>query len=127
MDATNSSQSKFSFLRPYRQDDFDKVIRVFQTNVPQFFAPQEEQEFAIYLQEKREDYYIVEISEQVVGGGGINYFPQQHLARISWDFLHPDFQGKGYGKALTLYRIQKIQSDPQYDTVMVRTSAAFPQ
>jgi ribosomal protein S18 acetylase RimI-like enzyme len=44
------------------------------------------------------------------------------LARISWDIIHPDFQGKGIGKKLTLHRIDQIKRNPAINLVMVRTT-----
>ena len=59
---------------------------------------------------------------QIVGAGGINYFPDQGEARISWDLVHPGYHGKGIGRQLTQYRITKIREQPGIGLIIVRTT-----
>jgi N-acetylglutamate synthase-like GNAT family acetyltransferase len=65
---------------------------------------------------------VIEIKGKVIGAGGINYFLADKIARISWDMIHPDFQGKGYGASLINHRIHVIKKNPLIDKIIVRTS-----
>ena len=65
---------------------------------------------------------MIEVDEEVVGSGGINYFPNEQKARISWDMIHPNFQGKGYGAQLLQHRIRVIQQNGEVTRIIVRTS-----
>ncbi|MEH0158605.1 GNAT family N-acetyltransferase [Limibacter armeniacum] len=109
-------------IRPYTTKDKQQVIALLRLNTPQYFDVSEEADLRHYLENELESYFVAEENNQVVGAGGINYFLSERLARISWDFVHPDVQGKGIGKALLLHRIKEINSHPEIETIMVRTS-----
>ena len=87
-----------------------------------YFDASEEKDFIEYLDHKLEDYFVIEYEKKVVGSGGINYFPSDHVARISWDMVHPNFHGKGFGKKLMLHRIDHIKRNKAIHKIQVRTS-----
>ena len=58
----------------------------------------------------------------VIGCGGINYEQNINAAVISWDIIHPDYQGKGIGKELLHFRINKIKEKNKYAQIIVRTA-----
>jgi ribosomal protein S18 acetylase RimI-like enzyme len=109
-------------IRLYTPEDKDALIGLLRLNTPQYFDKSEERDFVEYLEEQVEDYFVVEENKQIIGSGGINYMTEAKLARISWDIIHPDFQGKGIGKKLTLHRIDQIKRNPAINLVMVRTT-----
>lgn len=109
-------------IRPYTNKDQEQLVELLRLNTPQFFHPEEEEDFIEYLQHHSQHYFVVENSSMLIGSGGINYFNDEKLARISWDIIHPDFQGKGIGKKLTLYRIDQIKKNPEVSLVVVRTT-----
>jgi [ribosomal protein S18]-alanine N-acetyltransferase len=109
-------------IRPYAVSDKQTLIDILRLNTPAYFAPEEEGEFVNYLENKREDYFVVEEAGQIVGAGGLNYFDNNTLVRISWDLVHPDFQGQGIGKELTLFRVEKARKKGTVRFIQVRTS-----
>ncbi|WP_162428774.1 GNAT family N-acetyltransferase [Pontibacter pudoricolor] len=109
-------------IRPYIPTDKPALIALLKLNIPQYFAETEETDFIEYLDEHLEDYFVMEEAQTIVGAGGINYFCSERLARLSWDIVHPEFQGKGIGTKLTQHRINHIRNNPTIDTVIVRTS-----
>lgn len=109
-------------IRPYKATDRAELLQLLQLNIPQYFAPSERQDFVDYLDQHLESYYVVVENGQLIGSGGINYTPDGTEARLSWDFLHPDFQRKGIGKKLTLYRIQEAKKNSDIRSISVRTS-----
>ncbi|MBK8966864.1 MAG: GNAT family N-acetyltransferase [Saprospiraceae bacterium] len=109
-------------IRPYTHADKPQVIHLLRLNTPHYFAEAEEADLLDYLDRHLEDYFVVEEQGVVVGAGGINYFPEAQLARISWDIIHSGFQGKGIGSALTRHRIDMIRENPAIAKIVVRTS-----
>jgi [ribosomal protein S18]-alanine N-acetyltransferase len=67
-------------------------------------------------------YFVFEEEGKILGCGGINYFIDKGEARLSWDMVHPEFQGKGIGKQLTLYRVELLKKDPRINIIVVRTT-----
>lgn len=107
---------------PYAKKYKSDVILLINLNTPEYFASHEEQDLNNYLEAEIEDYFVVEINNKIVGAGGINYKRELHQGIISWDIIHPDFQGKGVGKYLLEYRLNIIKSDKTINRVIVRTS-----
>jgi [ribosomal protein S18]-alanine N-acetyltransferase len=111
-----------SLIRPYVSEDKGELVALLRLNTPQYFDESEESDFIAYLDNEIEYYFVVEEDKKIVGSGGINYFTDSRLARISWDIVHPHFQGKGIGKKLTRYRIDQIKNNPVISTIEVRTT-----
>ena len=109
-------------IRPYTSKDKQELLALLKLNIPKYFAAAEESDFREYLEQHVEDYYVYETDGQILASGGINYFPDAGQARISWDIVHPDFQGRGIGKKLTQHRIDRIKSNPTINLIMVRTT-----
>ena len=109
-------------IRPYKNTEKEELLNLIRLNIPRYFDPSEEHDFSSYLDNELESYYVVEEEGKIIGCGGINYFPKERVARISWDMVHPESQGKGVGKKLTLYRIEEIKKNPDIDTIVVRTT-----
>ncbi len=109
-------------IRPFISNDTKAVVQLLKNNTPKYFAPSEEKDLLHYLDSERDDYYVIEEDGVVLGAGGINYFPEQKRARISWDIVNPDVQGKGLGRKLLEFRIDRINKNPSIDVIEVRTS-----
>ena len=109
-------------IRSYIKADKGKVLELLKLNTPLYFDESEESDLVEYLEVYLEDYFVVEESGKVIGSGGINYFPEKGEARISWDIIHPDYQGKGIGKELTFHRIEHVKKNPAIHLLIVRTT-----
>lgn len=109
-------------IRPFQPSDKVKLLKLLRLNTPAYFAPSEESDFIHYLEKEVEDYYVAEENGTIIGCGGINYLENGTVARISWDIIHPDYQGKGIGKKLTAFRIAEIKKNPTVRSIVVRTS-----
>ncbi|HLV39576.1 GNAT family N-acetyltransferase [Xanthomarina sp.] len=109
-------------IRKYSNKDKPELIKLFRQNTPEYFDPSEESDYKNYLENEVEDYFVYKENANIIAAGGINYFPQEKLARISWDMVNPNFQGKGIGKELTQYRINYLKEHPEIELIVVRTS-----
>ncbi len=109
-------------IHPYHPSDLPEVLQLLRLNTPQYFHPEEEKDFVDYLENDARHYFVMEEYGKITGCGGINYFEEEALARISWDIVHPHSQGKGIGKSLTHFRIYEVKKHPNIKTIIVRTS-----
>ncbi len=109
-------------IRPYTLKDKTEVIKLLILNTPAFFDESEQKDLEYYLDNETEDYFVVEVEHEIMGAGGINYLSKEKIARIAWDFIHPNKQGKGIGRLLTEYRLNHLKIHNEIDTVIVRTS-----
>lgn len=109
-------------IRVYTDQDKNEVLAIFQLNVPTYFAEQEMQELSGYLDRHIEQYFVIEMNGAIIGAGGINFENSFKTGVISWDFLHPDEQEKGYGRMLLQHRLNILKAIPSIENVMVRTS-----
>ncbi len=109
-------------IRPYKEFDHQAVIELFDANSPNYFHPSERKAIIDYLNNEREDYYVVTSENTIIGAGGINYDYEHHTAKLSWDMVQPTSQGSGIGKMLTQFRLNRIQELPGIKTIEVRTS-----
>jgi len=109
-------------IRKYLNSDKPKIIELLRKNTPQYFDSSEEKDFENYLNNEIEDYFVYEINSEIIGAGGINYFTEQKLARISWDMIDPNSQGNGIGKKLTQYRINHLKEKEHIELIVVRTT-----
>ena len=109
-------------IREYSNKDKPKITELFIKNTPEYFDTSEENDVENYLENEIEDYFVYEENSEIIGAGGINYFTEQKLARISWDMIDPKSQGNGIGKKLTQYRINHLNRNPKIEFIIVRTT-----
>ena len=109
-------------IREYEPTDKDAVINLIRLNIPKYFAPTEETDLNYYLDHERELYYVLLFDGQIVGCRGINFEDNKTTGKISWDILHPQYQGKSLGSQLLKYRIEKIKVIDSIQKITVRTS-----
>ncbi len=109
-------------IRDYQTNDALSCLDLVQSNTPAYFVQEEWNDFKKYLELEREDYYVVELDNQVIACGGINYQNHGATAVFSWDVVHPAFQGQSIGKQLLQYRLQKVKTNPGINQLIVRTS-----
>lgn len=109
-------------IREYKQSDRSILLELLQLNIPTYFAASELEDFKEYLENDLEKYFVVEVDDTVIGAGGINFETNAKSAKISWDFIDPNFQGKRIGQKLLKHRIDLINTMDNIQLIEVRTS-----
>lgn len=109
-------------IREYQKSDKNAVIDLIKWNTPTYFARKETEDFSYYLDNEVELYYVLIFNDKIVGCGGINFAENQTIGKISWDIIHPDYQGKSFGNQLLAYRIGILKSIDTIRKITVRTS-----
>ena len=82
----------------------------------------EEADLGRYLDEEVELYYVLLFAGMIVGCGGINFADNMTTGKISWDIVHPAYQGKSLGTKLLNHRIEKLRNISSIKKIIVRTS-----
>lgn len=109
-------------IREYVPDDKNAVLNLIRSNTPEHFAGEEEADFSEYLDNRRELYYVLLFNGEIAGCGGINFADNHTTGKLSWDIIHPAYQGKSLGTRLLRYRIEKLKSIGGLRKITVRTS-----
>jgi ribosomal protein S18 acetylase RimI-like enzyme len=109
-------------IREYKTEDKYQIINLLRLNSPKYFALEEETDLIYYLNNEIEIYYVVELDATIIGSGGINFTENNTIAKISWDILHPKYQGKSIGAQLLKHRIDRLKLDENLKKIVVRTS-----
>jgi GNAT superfamily N-acetyltransferase len=112
----------FTAIRKYQPSDKAAVLQLLRLNTPTYFAVEEAADLDFYLDHEIALYFIVEHHQQIVGSGGINFSADEKTGIISWDLLHPDFQGLYIGTALLSHRINILLGNPVIEKIIVRTT-----
>lgn len=109
-------------IQRYKASDKSALVSIMTSLVPEYFSKDEIKDYKEYLDSSIEDYFIVKIEDNVVGAGGINYVFHEQRACLSWDFIHPDFHGRGIGRELVQHRLDILKNHPDIQKIEVRTS-----
>lgn len=110
------------FIRPYKPEDREQLLRIIRENTPAYFAPKEEADFADYLDNEIETYFVVESGGLIVGCGGVNLMENRTIGIISWGMIHPEYHGKNIGTALLQHRLEFLKNTERVKRITVRTS-----
>lgn len=119
---SSMTQDNSIVIREYLTTDKEVVMNLIKLNTPNFFAKEEVNDLSNYLDKEIELYYVLLVDGKVVGCGGINFAEKRTIGKISWDIMHPDYQGKSLGKKLLRYRIEVLKAIPSIKKITVRTS-----
>ena len=109
-------------IRAYDANDKATLLHLLELNTPKYFAPSEKEDLEHYLESEIELYYVLSVDEKIVGCGGINFEQEKTIGIISWDIIHPDYQGKSLGCLLLQHRLKHLKSLETIQKIIVRTS-----
>ena len=112
-------------FRPYRPSDAEDCLRVFDSNVPTFFALAERAEYAAFLAEMPCAYLVGEAPDgSVVACGGWFHAPERGdgVAGLAWGMVRRDWQHRGVGRQLLEARLAGVQATPGVHTLEISTS-----
>ena len=93
-------------FRPYRYEDLQACLDIFDANCPKFFASNELQEYTKFLEEKSEGYEVCVVNGQVRGAFGL-LGDGKNEKTLNWILLDPRVQGLGVG-SMIMERVSRI-------------------
>lgn len=112
-----------STIRPYHPADRESCLAVFDSNVPRFFAPDERDLFATFLERFKATYLVLcDTDGAVIGCGGIAVRPDGRTAILRWGMVHAARQRRGLGRTLTVARLRLAVADPTVEQIVLYTT-----
>lgn len=111
-------------LRVYKRADREACLHLFRSNLPRYFTPSEEAEFAEFLDtEVDANYFVVKDRDtgQLVGCGGV--FLKGDIAGFCWGMVDTSRHHRGIGTLLLRERLEHLRTHyPQVKAVQLDTS-----
>jgi len=98
---------KVSF-RQYTQNDRASCLAIFDANCPEFFAPNERNDYEQYLRMPAASYEVCDLEGRVVASFGLDG-TNDGAQRLTWIMLNPTLQGTGIGSEIMNRVISKSQ------------------
>ena len=95
-------------IKNFQKIHFLSMLDIISLNTPIYFDTSEKKLFEKYLENRNENYFIIEINKKIIGGGGFD-IEKDHSASMSWGMIHPKWHRKGWGSKLVQYRIKEIK------------------
>jgi len=107
-------------FRPYCTADNQACIDMFDANCPEFFAPNERDEYERFLEEAPDGYEVCEVDGRILGAFGL-LGDDKNNKGLNWILLDPQSQGIGIGSKI-MERV--IHLGRVSETRVVRISAS---
>ncbi|WP_299979416.1 GNAT family N-acetyltransferase [uncultured Pseudoteredinibacter sp.] len=93
---------------PYVSAVLDDCLKLFDANCPEYFAPNERDDYKSFLEASPDAYELCFISGKLIAAFGV--FPEEtaisggafaaRAASLNWILINPDMQGSGIGTEL---------------------------
>ena len=110
-------------VRAYAPEDREACLRVFSSNVPDFFRQEERSGFEGFLDALPGAYFVLLDGDgAVVGCGGYALREGSGTADLCWGMVHRERHGQGLGRTLTSLRLERALQDPRVTEVALETS-----
>lgn len=105
----------------------DRLMEVFDSNMPQYFDPTERQPFFDFLDDakgfyKVSSHYFVYLKDQKVIGAGGYLREKEGDARIIWLLVDQAMHGKGIGREMMAFFEAEIRRQKAYEMISLKTS-----
>jgi ribosomal protein S18 acetylase RimI-like enzyme len=109
--------------RAYREDDHAACVALFQSNVPEYFAAVEIDDFLQTLQQV-DRYWVIELAgEGIVACGGYDGVDDEPgVAALCWGMVRRDLHRRGLGDFLVRERLRRIDADEDFNAVVIETT-----
>lgn len=107
-------------FRPYRDADYQACVDIFDANCPEYFAPNERDEYRCFLRDLNEGYEVCEENGRVVGAFGLLGVGERAKG-LNWILLDPRVQGIGIGSRI-MKRVACIGSKSGAELIRISAS-----
>ena len=107
-------------FRSYSRSEREACLSLFDANCPEYFAPNERNDYANFLDTNPAGYELCIVNDQVVGAFGL--IVNNTLRRsLKWIMLNPQSQGLGIGSAV-MARVSTLAIAAKLEAVDIAAS-----
>lgn len=103
-----------TLFRSYDTTDLERCLGLFDSNCPEFFAPNERDEYRLFLTHEPLGYEVCLVEQRIVGAYGLTVIGQsvdeQTMGRVSWILIDPKTQGMGVGSAMMHRAVERARN-----------------
>jgi hypothetical protein len=94
-------------FRPYCSTDYQACTDIFDANCPEFFAPNERQDYEEFLSDVSAGYEVCEVDGRVFGAFGL-FDDGTNDKILNWILLDPQSQGSENGWGPGMHRVDML-------------------
>lgn len=110
--------------RAFAEGDRDAALRLFDSNVPEFFHPSERADYVAWLDAPGGPVLVVERAGEVVAAGGVALEADGETGSLCWGIVRRDLHGQGLGRMLLMERLALLADDARCRRVRLSTIQA---
>lgn len=112
-------------IRKYQSSDLAACLKIFDSNIPKYFADQERLLFVNYLgQLSTNTYWVIEKDNTVIACGG--YGVRDGEGRMHWGMVDQSMHRQGIGSHFFRFRLAKLIEMPEVKFIGLDTSQHTP-
>lgn len=111
--------SKNVVFQPFQASDYPGCVALFDRNCPDYFAPNEREDYISFLRSDPQGYQVARLDQRVVAAFGLTV--EGAVGRISWIMVCPESKGQGVGAAM-MQRAKASAAQAQVDVVDIAAS-----
>jgi GNAT superfamily N-acetyltransferase len=94
------------YFEDYQSGCFDQCMGLFDKNCPTFFAENEREDYAGYLQNLAGSYKVIFDEGKLIAAFGLGVDKDSNRARVTWIMVCPDSKGQGVGAKMMAFAKQ---------------------
>lgn len=108
MSGYGESDNTQPVFRRYTDEDADACLAIFDANCPDYFAPNERADFAVFLAGYPEGYELCLLNGKLVGAFGLS--AENRVGTLNWILIAPNAHGAGVGRAIMRRVLERGQT-----------------
>ncbi len=108
-------------FKSYSSSDKERCLALFDSNCPEYFAPNERRDYENFLSSNPSGYEVCIGNKKIAGAFGLFKEENNNHCRLDSILLSPDAQGKGIG-SIIMDRVVMQAKDFGVDRVFIATS-----
>ena len=114
-------------FRVYATTDRAECLRLFDENCPEFFAPNERENYIDFLTHDSKDYVVASSEDKILAAYGFHLLPE-NAAALHWILLSRSSQGQGLGSLImsgVLSQMRDSNRSPLYISASHKSAPFF--